>query len=39
MCIVHACKVTKINSKPMERVLLKSHQSMQKSIDEDRLSM
>jgi hypothetical protein len=39
MCIVHACKVTKINSKPMGRVLLKSHQSMQKSIDEDRLSM
>jgi len=36
---MHACTVTKINSKPMDRVLLKSHQSMQKSIDEDRLSM
>jgi hypothetical protein len=32
MCIVHACTVTKINSKPMDWVLLKSHQSMQKSI-------
>ena len=39
MCIVDACTVTKINGKPMETVLLKSHQSMQKSIDEDRLSI